>query len=145
MIADRGEQYQTLSGMVVLTRQRRARGGKTRTQRSTKKSSSRPACGPGPDIPSQSHAPRKEPQLIKSYLGEVLLQFGPPTLALILASPARYVVYASPLFSYLLLRYASGVPPLETKAEEKWGKDADWQAYRNSTGVLFPGIGKGVA
>jgi steroid 5-alpha reductase family enzyme len=49
------------------------------------------------------------------------------------------------VFTYLLLRYASGVPPLEKSAEKKWGQDEDWAKYRDDVGVLIPGIGKGKA
>ena len=82
--------------------------------------------------------------LITSYLGEVLLQFGPPLLSTAVAPPQwKYIGFVSPLFTYLLLRYASGVPPLEKSAEKKWGKEQDWAKYRDTTGVLIPGIGKG--
>jgi hypothetical protein len=86
----------------------------------------------------------REEKLINSYLGEVLLQFGPPILSTAVAPPQwRYIGFVSPLFTYLLLRYASGVPPLEKSAEKKWGNEADWARYRDSTGVLIPGVGKG--
>lgn len=81
-----------------------------------------------------------------SYLGEVLLQFGPPLLSTVVAPPSwRYVGFVSPVFTYLLLRYASGVPPLEKSAEKKWGQDPDWVKYRDEVGVLIPGLGKGKA
>ena len=57
-------------------------------------------------------------------------------------------MFISPLFTYLLLRYASGVPPLEQKAEEKWGKEPEWRKYVENTSVLVPwpaGLGKGKA
>lgn len=79
-----------------------------------------------------------------NYLGEVLLQFGPPILSTAVAPPQwRYIGFVSPLFTYLLLRYASGVPPLEKSAEKKWGNEEDWARYRDSTGVLIPEVGKG--
>ncbi|WVR04173.1 hypothetical protein IAU60_001173 [Kwoniella sp. DSM 27419] len=85
-----------------------------------------------------------------NYLGEVILQHGPPLLALSLplAATARWAGFVSPVFSYILLRYASGVPPLENSAEDKWGQDAGWRKYRESTSVLVPwplGLGKGKA
>ncbi|EIW66172.1 hypothetical protein TREMEDRAFT_45849 [Tremella mesenterica DSM 1558] len=78
-----------------------------------------------------------------NYLGEVILQAGPPVLGLCLPPPARYVGFASPLLSYLLLRYGSGVPILEKKAEEKFANDEKWVQYRKTVGVMFPGLGKG--
>jgi hypothetical protein len=85
-----------------------------------------------------------------SYLGEFTLQFGPALLALpsLPPSPYKSIVFISPLFSYLLLRYASGVPPLEKSGEKKWGKDPEWRKYVEGTSVLVPwpmGLGKGKA
>jgi hypothetical protein len=105
-----------------------------------------------PLYPLSLHSPRwpsrapllREETLTSSYLGEVLLQFGPPILSTAVAPPQwRYIGFVSPLFTYLLLRYASGVPPLEKSAEKKWGNEEDWGRYRDSTGVLIPGVGKG--
>ncbi|RSH94296.1 hypothetical protein EHS25_004099 [Saitozyma podzolica] len=48
----------------------------------------------------------------------------------------RPLALLSPLFTYLLLRYASGVPPLEKSAEKKWGQDPAWRRYTNDTAVL---------
>lgn len=60
-------------------------------------------------------------------------------------SPYKNIVWISPIFTYCLLRYASGVPPLEKSAEKKWGDSVEWKKYRENVGVLFPGIGKGKA
>ncbi|KAK1920891.1 hypothetical protein DB88DRAFT_513628 [Papiliotrema laurentii] len=82
-----------------------------------------------------------------NYLGEVVLQAGPPLLAFAAVPyPARTLTLLSPLFTYALLRYASGVPPLEASAEKKWGSDPEWRKYTEKTSVLFPwpgGAGKG--
>ncbi|WWD16864.1 hypothetical protein CI109_101296 [Kwoniella shandongensis] len=85
-----------------------------------------------------------------NYLGEVILQSGPPLLALTAPLPptVKYLACISPFFSYVLLRYGSGVPPLEESAEKKWGKDEGWKKYRDQTSVLVPwpaGLGKGKA
>lgn len=93
-----------------------------------------------PGCPGGSNWRKADPPL-SSYLGEVILQFGPPLVSTAVAPPYGFI---SPLFSYLLLRYASGVPPLEKSAEKKWGdKDKEWVKYREGTGVLIPGLGKG--
>jgi len=47
---------------------------------------------------------------------------------------------AGPLFEYGLIRFASGVPMLEEKAEKQFGKDADWQKYKQETPVFFPKV-----
>lgn len=83
----------------------------------------------------------------RSYLGEVILQAGPPLLALAaVPHPARNLALLSPVFSYVLLRYASGVPPLERSAEKKWGDDAKWRRYTKEVSMFLPlpgGLGKG--
>ena len=112
------------------------------------KSSSHQAYGLSRVIRSESLVVREEkfgPN--RSYLGEVILQTGPPVLALsVIPTPASYLLPLSPLFTYVLLRYASGVPPLERSAEQKWGKEDQWREYTRATPLLFPwpfGAGKG--
>jgi steroid 5-alpha reductase family enzyme len=104
-----------------------------------------PPSAYSPHLTSLRRSPQlREGKLINSYLGEVLLQFGPPILSTAVAPPQwKYIGFVSPLFTYLLLRYASGVPPLEKSAEQKWSNEEDWGRYRDSTGVLIPGVGKG--
>ena len=43
---------------------------------------------------------------------------------------------APPIFEYLALAYATGVPPLEAIADKKWGSDPSWQDYKRNTPVL---------
>lgn len=53
-----------------------------------------------------------------------------------------HMFFLSPLLMTFLLRYVSGVPPLEIKA----AKHPEWAAYEAVTPVFFPGIpGKYVA
>ncbi|ORX36474.1 hypothetical protein BD324DRAFT_602249 [Kockovaella imperatae] len=85
-----------------------------------------------------------------NYVGEAFLQAGPPLMALTVLppTPGRYLVWVSPIFTYLLLRYGSGVPPLEKSGEKKWGKDPAYRKYVEDTSVMFPwpgGLGKGKA
>ncbi|KDQ57220.1 hypothetical protein JAAARDRAFT_35830 [Jaapia argillacea MUCL 33604] len=44
----------------------------------------------------------------------------------------------SPVVTYLLLRYVSGVPPLEKAGDKKFGNDAKWVEYKRTVPVLFP-------
>ncbi|PVF97129.1 DUF1295-domain-containing protein [Serendipita vermifera] len=44
----------------------------------------------------------------------------------------------SPIFTYGLLRYLSGVPPLERAAKKKWGNDPAWKEYTRKTPVFWP-------
>jgi steroid 5-alpha reductase family enzyme len=50
----------------------------------------------------------------------------------------QYVTLVSPLFVYLLLTRVSGIPLLEARAEEKWGSDPAYRAYRDRTPPLVP-------
>ena len=50
----------------------------------------------------------------------------------------QWVTLISPLFVTLLLTRVSGVPLLEKSADEKWGGEADYEAYKARTPVLVP-------
>jgi steroid 5-alpha reductase family enzyme len=73
-----------------------------------------------------------------NYFGEITLWTGVALLAVPVLTGWQYVTLVSPLFVYLLLTRVSGIPLLEARAEEKWGGDADYRAYRDRTPVLFP-------
>lgn len=51
---------------------------------------------------------------------------------------ALVVAATSPLTIYFVLRYISGVPPLEKYADDKWGNDPAYQAYKSKTKLLLP-------
>ncbi len=72
-----------------------------------------------------------------NYCGEVILWIGIAVIAFPVLSGWQYVTLISPMFVYLLLTQASGIPPLETRAEEKWGEDPDYRAYVDNTPVLW--------
>jgi steroid 5-alpha reductase family enzyme len=73
-----------------------------------------------------------------NYFGEVLLWTG----VAILAAPAlqgwQYITLLSPVFVYLLLNKASGVPMLEARADKKWGGQPAYEDYKARTPVFFP-------
>jgi steroid 5-alpha reductase family enzyme len=73
-----------------------------------------------------------------NYFGEVVLWLGIALIALPSLSGWQYVTLISPLFVFLLITRVSGIPPLESRAEERWGNDPDYQAYKARTPVLFP-------
>ncbi|KAL7413240.1 hypothetical protein BDY24DRAFT_415293 [Mrakia frigida] len=98
-----------------------------------------------------------------NYVGEVTLWAGVYVLsirALLAASSAasspislksvapllpRWVVVAaliSPVFEYLLLTQASGVPLLEEASEKKYGDDPAWKEYKAKVPVFFAWPGK---
>lgn len=76
-----------------------------------------------------------------NYVGEILLWTG-LTLASVPALEGwSWVALITPVFVFSLLRFVSGVPLLEQRSDERWGGQADYEAYKASTPVLFPGLG----
>ncbi|ANS78167.1 Hypothetical protein SGUI_0771 [Serinicoccus hydrothermalis] len=73
-----------------------------------------------------------------NYVGEILLWTGVALVAVAPLSGWQHVTLVSPVLIYLLLRFGSGVPALERRADERWGDREDYQAYKASTPVLFP-------
>jgi len=73
-----------------------------------------------------------------NYFGEITLWTGVALVALPALSGSQYVTLISPLFVYLLLTRVSGIPMLESRADERWGDDPAYQAYKARTPVLFP-------
>ncbi len=73
-----------------------------------------------------------------NYFGEITLWVGIALIALPSLTGWQYVTLISPLFVYLLLTRVSGIPMLESRAEERWGDDPEFQAYKAGTPVLFP-------
>jgi len=72
-----------------------------------------------------------------NYLGEIMLWAGIAIIALPTLSGWRYVTLISPLFVYLLLTRVSGVPMLEARSDERWGGQADYEAYKAATPTLM--------
>jgi steroid 5-alpha reductase family enzyme len=78
-----------------------------------------------------------------NYVGEIVLWLGVAVMAVPVLSGWQWVVMISPVFVCLLLTRVSGVPLLEKRAQEKWGDDPAYQAYRAKTPELFPFGGSG--
>jgi len=73
-----------------------------------------------------------------NYFGEIVLWVGVAIIAVPVLNGWQYVTLISPLFVILLLTRVSGVPMLEKRADEKWGGQADYEAYKARTSVLVP-------
>lgn len=73
-----------------------------------------------------------------NYFGEITLWLGVAIIALPVLSGWQWVGIISPIFVFILLTRVSGVPLLEKKADEKWGGQEDYEAYKKNTPVLFP-------
>ena len=73
-----------------------------------------------------------------NYFGEIVLWIGVAIIAVPVLRGWQWVTLISPLFVILLLTRVSGVPPLERRADEKWGGQDDYEAYKGRTPVLIP-------
>jgi len=73
-----------------------------------------------------------------NYFGEITLWLGVALIALPALSGWQLVTLISPVFVFLLITRVSGVPLLEKHADETWGGQADYGAYKARTSVLVP-------
>jgi steroid 5-alpha reductase family enzyme len=72
-----------------------------------------------------------------NYFGEIVLWIGVAIVALPVLSGWQWLMLISPVFITLLLTRISGVPMLEAHADEKWGGQEDYEAYKARTSVLI--------
>jgi steroid 5-alpha reductase family enzyme len=73
-----------------------------------------------------------------NYFGEIVLWVGVALVALPALRGWQWVTLISPLFVALLLLRVSGVPMLEKSADEKWGGQPDYEAYKERTSLIVP-------
>jgi steroid 5-alpha reductase family enzyme len=73
-----------------------------------------------------------------NYFGEIVLWIGVAIIALPVLRGWQWVTLVSPVFVALLITRISGVPILEKRADEKWGGQEDYEAYKERTPVLIP-------
>ena len=71
-----------------------------------------------------------------NYFGEITLWSGIAITALPILSGWRWLMLISPVFVAILLTRISGIPMLEDKADERWGGQDDYEAYKRATPVL---------
>ena len=72
-----------------------------------------------------------------NYLGEILLWLGVAVISFSSLSGWQYLTLISPIFTYLLLVYVSGVRMLEERGEKKWGHNEEYIKYKSTTPRLF--------
>jgi steroid 5-alpha reductase family enzyme len=77
-----------------------------------------------------------------NYFGEITLWTGIAIMSLSSLSGGQYITLISPIFTYLLLVYVSGVRLLEISGKEKWGHLESYQNYVQKTPSLFPSYPK---
>jgi steroid 5-alpha reductase family enzyme len=73
-----------------------------------------------------------------NYFGEIVLWTGVAIVALPVLHGWQWVTMISPVFVAFLLIKVSGIPLLEKKADERWGGQDDYEAYKRRTPVLIP-------
>lgn len=72
-----------------------------------------------------------------NYLGEIVLWTGVFVVGASRFTGTQWLAVSSPIFVYVLLNYISGVPMLEKRADDRWGGQPDYQAYKARTPVLL--------
>lgn len=75
-----------------------------------------------------------------NYFGEIILWIGVAIIAVPILRGWQWITLISPLFVTLLLTRVSGIPLLEKRADEKWGGQDEYEAYKERTPVLIPRI-----
>ncbi len=73
-----------------------------------------------------------------NYFGEIVLWIGVAIVALPVLRGWQWLTMISPIFIFVLLTRISGVPMLESRADEKWGGQADYETYKANTPILIP-------
>ena len=73
-----------------------------------------------------------------NYFGEITLWIGIAVIAMPVLRGWQWLTLISPLFVILLLTRISGIPMLEKRADEKWGGDPEYEAYKAHTSILIP-------
>jgi len=73
-----------------------------------------------------------------NYFGEIVLWAAIAVISLPSLSGLQYITLISPIFTYVLLVYVSGVRMLEARGQKKWGHLEEYKAYQKSTPMLFP-------
>jgi steroid 5-alpha reductase family enzyme len=73
-----------------------------------------------------------------NYFGEIVLWVGVAIIAMPALQGWQWATMISPLFVALLITRLSGVPLLEKRADEKWGGQEDYEAYKKRTPTLIP-------
>ena len=72
-----------------------------------------------------------------NYFGEIVLWTGIAVMSFSSLEGWQYLTLISPIFTYILLVYVSGVRMLEARADIKWGNDENYKKYKSNTPVLW--------
>jgi steroid 5-alpha reductase family enzyme len=72
-----------------------------------------------------------------NFFGEIILWTGIAVMSFSSLTGLQYLTLISPVFTYLLLVYVSGVRMLEAQADKKWGDNEEYIKYKTETPVLM--------
>ena len=72
-----------------------------------------------------------------NYVGEITLWAGVAIMSFSSLEGSQYISLISPIFTYLLLVYVSGVPQLTASGQKKWGQLESYQDYIKNTPKLI--------
>lgn len=72
-----------------------------------------------------------------NYFGEILLWSSIAIMSFSSLSGTQYLTMISPIFTYVLLVYISGVRMLDDMGNKKWGHLEEYKQYKENTPVLF--------
>ena len=75
-----------------------------------------------------------------NYFGEIILWLGITVMSISSFSGINYLAIFSPIYTYLLLNYISGIRILEARGNEKWGHLDEYNNYKENTPKLIPKI-----
>ena len=73
-----------------------------------------------------------------NYFGEVLLWFAIAVISFSSLEGLQLITLISPVFTYILLVYVSGVRMLEDMNDKKWADNENYKSYKENTPMLFP-------
>ncbi len=73
-----------------------------------------------------------------NYFGEVLLWFAIAVISFSSLEGLQLITLISPVFTYILLVYVSGVRMLEDMNDKKWADNEKYKSYKRNTPMLFP-------
>ena len=72
-----------------------------------------------------------------NYFGEILLSSAIALLSISSLNGTQYLTLISPIFTYVLLVYISGVRMLDDMGNKKWGHLEEYKEYKRNTPTLF--------
>ena len=73
-----------------------------------------------------------------NYFAEIVLWAGVAVVASAALEDRQWFALISPLFVVVLLTRVGGIPLLERRADERWGGEGEYEAYKARTSILVP-------